>query len=111
MVSLGGAPLGNPEALSGMCAALRHRGPDGRGRWCSPAAALGATRLRVVDLDPKADQPFTDPAGNVTVVVNGEIYNAADLRRRYAGFPFRSRSDAECVLPLFLDGGPDRAVV
>lgn len=107
MVSLGGAPLGHPEALSGMCAALRHRGPDGRGRWCSPSAALGATRLRVVDLDAKADQPFTDPAGNVTVVVNGEIYNAADLRRRYAGFPFRSRSDAECVLPLYLDGGPD----
>jgi asparagine synthase (glutamine-hydrolysing) len=86
-------------------AALRHRGPDGNGLWRSDRAALGATRLRVVDLDPRADQPFTAAAGAV-LVCNGEIYNAGDLRRRYPTYPYRSRSDVEVLLPLYLDRGP-----
>ena len=85
--------------------ALRHRGPDGDGLCRGAGAALGATRLRVIDLDPRADQPFSDPAG-VILASNGEIYNAAELRRRYLGYPFRSRSDAETLLPLYLDRGP-----
>jgi len=85
--------------------ALRHRGPDGDGLCRGARAALGATRLRVIDLDPRADQPFSDPAG-VILASNGEIYNAPELRRRYAEYPFRSRSDAETLLPLYLDRGP-----
>jgi asparagine synthase (glutamine-hydrolysing) len=65
---------------------------------------MGVTRLRVVDLDPRADQPFSDPAG-VVLGVNGEIYNAPDLSRRYRTYGFRSRSDAERLLPLYLDRG------
>jgi asparagine synthase (glutamine-hydrolysing) len=104
-VALGAAPLEAPDAVERLRGALRHRGPDGEGLWRSDHAALGATRLRVVDLDPRADQPFTDPAGLV-LVCNGEIYNAAALRRRYAAYPFRSRSDVEVLLPLYLERGP-----
>jgi asparagine synthase (glutamine-hydrolysing) len=104
-VALGPDPLQGPEAVVRLRAALRHRGPDGEGLWQADGAALGATRLRVVDLDPRADQPFTDPAGAV-LVCNGEIYNAAELRRRYAAYPFRSRSDVEVLLPLYRDRGP-----
>jgi asparagine synthase (glutamine-hydrolysing) len=92
-------------ALRAMRDALRHRGPDGDGLCRGARAALGATRLRVVDLDPRADQPFSDPAG-VILASNGEIYNAPELRRRYPRYPFRSRSDAETLLPLYLDRGP-----
>jgi asparagine synthase (glutamine-hydrolysing) len=66
---------------------------------------LGTERLRVVDLDPRADQPFSDPANRVWLACNGEIYNAPDLRRRFADYPFRSRSDVETIIPLYLARG------
>jgi len=92
-------------ALRVMRDSLRHRGPDGDGFCRTPRAALGLTRLRVMDVDPRADQPFSDPAG-VILASNGEIYNAPDLRHRYSGYPYRSRSDAETLLPLYLERGP-----
>lgn len=107
MVARRGAALCRPAAADAMARALRHRGPDGHGRRAWKDAVLGVTRLRVVDLDPRADQPFTDATGMVTVACNGEIYNAPALRRRYAAFPFQSASDVEAVLPLFLDRGAD----
>jgi len=106
MVAAGGAPLRRPDDASGMARALAHRGPDGHGRCGWHDALLGVTRLRVVDLDPRADQPFADPGGEVALACNGEVYNAAALRRRYAGYPFRSQSDVEVILPLYLDRGP-----
>jgi asparagine synthase (glutamine-hydrolysing) len=84
---------------------LRHRGPDGHGTEVTATAAFGAERLRVIDPSPAGDQPFTDPSGQVLLVLNGAIYNAPDLRTRYATFPFRSRSDVETVLPLYLERG------
>lgn len=102
------APHGpDPATLDRMAAALHHRGPDGHGRHCEEGAALGVTRLRVVDHDPRADQPFINPDRDVALAVNGEIYNAPELRRRYRRYPFRSRSDVECILPLYLDRGPE----
>jgi asparagine synthase (glutamine-hydrolysing) len=107
MVARRGVPLHRPAAADAMANALRHRGPDGHGRRAWDDAVVGVTRLRVVDLDPRADQPFTDPSGMVTVACNGEIYNAPVLRRRYADFPYRSASDVEAILPLVLDRGQD----
>jgi len=107
MVARRGAALTRPAAADAMARALHHRGPDGHGRRVWDDALLGVTRLRVMDLDARADQPFSDPGGTITVACNGEIYNAPALRRRYADFPYRSGSDVEVVLPLLLDRGPD----
>jgi asparagine synthase (glutamine-hydrolysing) len=106
------SPAGHPipdysAELRLMRDALRHRGPDGDGLCRAPGAAIGMTRLRVMDLDARADQPFEHPSG-VMLASNGEIYNAPDLRRRYPRHPFRSRSDAETLVPLYLDGGATR---
>ncbi len=105
MVSLGDRELGNPEALERMGQLLRHRGPDGHGTVHVSRAAFGAERLRVIDPTPAGDQPFTDPTSRVWLVLNGAIYNAPELRRRYSDYPFRSRSDAETILPLYLERG------
>jgi asparagine synthase (glutamine-hydrolysing) len=101
MVALDGSGLRRPEAGERMAGALEHRGPDGRGCVSAADALIGVTRLRVMDLDPRADQPFTSPSGDLVLACNGEIYNAAELRGRYATHPFRSRSDVEVILPLF----------
>jgi len=66
---------------------------------------MGVERLRVVDLDPRGDQPFSDPTDRVWLACNGEIYNAPELRRRFADYPFRSRSDVETIIPLYLARG------
>ncbi len=107
MVSLSGDALRTPEALERMGRSLRHRGPDSSGVFQSRSAAIGCERLRVMDLRKRADQPFTSPDARCRLVCNGEIYNAEELRRRYSDYAFRSRSDVETILPLYLDKGSE----
>ncbi len=106
---VGAAALRHPFVLEEMGEALRHRGPDGRAVFVEAHAQIGCERLRIVDLHERADQPFRSPDDSVWLEANGEIYNAPELRRRYSDFPYRSHSDVESILPLYLDRGP-RAV-
>lgn len=99
------APLRRPEVVDLMGEALRHRGPDGHATFVQPHASIGTERLRIIDLHERADQPFASPDDRVWLEANGEIYNAAELRARYADFPYRSHSDVETILPLYLDRG------
>ena len=105
MVSPFGGALSNRHCLERMGHKLKHRGPDGHGLAEVDGAAFGCERLRIVDLTSAGDQPFTACEGSVMLVANGEIYNASELRRKYSQFPFRSRSDCESILPLYLDRG------
>jgi len=103
-----GTPLRHPDAPAQMRETLVHRGPDSGGGEERADASLQIRRLAIIDLA-KGDQPFTSPDGQVTIVGNGEIYNSAALRQDPAaqGYPFRSRSDVESVLPLYLRYGAD----
>jgi asparagine synthase (glutamine-hydrolysing) len=105
MVALGGAPLGAPDALGRMGRTLRHRGPDDRGAAATDRAAFGVERLRITDPSARAAQPFVDAGSGVWLAANGAIYNGAVLRRRYRSYPYRSRSDTEPILPLYLERG------
>ena len=107
-VSLSGAALGTRDAVRRAGDALHHRGPDGYGYHENEVAILGSRRLSIVDLGTSANQPFTSPDGRYWLVCNGEIYNAPQLRRRFAsqGYPFRSsHSDVETLVPLFVERG------
>ena len=108
VVSLAGRPLRHAADAPRMREQLVHRGPDGGAGEDHAAASLQIRRLAIIDLA-KGDQPFTSPDGQVTIVCNGEIYNSAELRKdpAAAGYPFRSRSDVESVLPLYLKYGVD----
>lgn len=102
-VSTGSRSLDDVD-LDAAVGALRHRGPDDAGVWRhrGPDAQVGLamTRLAVVDLSPTGRQPMTGEDGNVTLVYNGEIYDADPLRRELeaAGHRFRGRSDTEVIL-------------
>jgi asparagine synthase (glutamine-hydrolysing) len=85
-----------------LLAALRHRGPDHQGEFSfvpslrsESGVWLGATRLRISDPTPAADQPLS--LDNLVIVFNGEIDNCAELRKDLEG-PFRTRSDTEVIL-------------
>ncbi|HSP35382.1 MAG TPA: asparagine synthase (glutamine-hydrolyzing) [Thermoanaerobaculia bacterium] len=105
MVSPSGAALRFPAVLDFMGEALRHRGPDGRAVLRGDSAAIGTERLRIIDLHERADQPFCDPQQQIWLECNGEIYNAPEIRAKYADYPFRSHSDVESIIPLYLDKG------
>ncbi|MEO8034472.1 MAG: asparagine synthase (glutamine-hydrolyzing), partial [Acidobacteriota bacterium] len=68
---------------------------------------IGTERLRIIDLHERADQPFASPDTEVWLECNGEIYNAKEIRARYPDYPYRSHSDVETILPLYLEKGTD----
>lgn len=89
--------------------ALAHRGPDGQGAYVNGPCALVHTRLAIIDLQ-TGDQPFvaqTQDGGEVALVANGEIYNNPELRAHMNHTPFRTQSDCEPPLHLYLKHGLD----
>jgi asparagine synthase (glutamine-hydrolysing) len=90
-----------------MCAAVSHRGPDSRGTFFDEGVGLGVQRLRVIDLV-TGDQPMYNEDGTIVVVLNGEIYNFAELRHRLSrsGHTFRSKADTEVIVHLYEELGP-----
>jgi asparagine synthase (glutamine-hydrolysing) len=90
---------GGRAVLDAMLRALEHRGPDDTGRSLDGEAALGMTRLSIIDLV-TGRQPMTSEDGAATLVFNGEIYNFRDLREELSarGRRFVTRSDTEVLL-------------
>ena len=92
-------------------AGLRHRGPDFNRVFTSPGkyASLGHTRLSIVDLDERANQPFVDINSGLILVFNGEIYNFIELRQELIslGYRFSTSSDTEVVLRAYECWGDD----
>ena len=86
---------------------LEHRGPDDTGRYLDGEAALGMTRLSIIDLV-TGQQPMRSEDGTVTLVFNGEIYNFRDLRGELQarGRRFATRSDTEVLLRAWEAYGP-----
>ncbi|MCI0533989.1 MAG: asparagine synthase (glutamine-hydrolyzing) [Verrucomicrobiales bacterium] len=95
--------------LAGMCEQLRHRGPDDAGWMTRGSAGIANTRLKIIDLSPAGRQPIFNEDGQVAVVLNGEIYNFAELRRdlESRGHVFRSSTDTEVIVHLYEEAGND----
>ncbi len=86
---------------------LRHRGPDWSGIYSADNAVLAHERLSIVDVNTGA-QPILSESGRQALAVNGEIYNHRDIRDHFEGrYSFRTQSDCEVILPLYLEHGPD----
>jgi asparagine synthase (glutamine-hydrolysing) len=95
--------------LSRMGAAIAHRGPDDAGVCFVPEHRIGLAhrRLSIIDLSPGGHQPMWSDGGSVAITFNGEIYNYRELRKELTedGFAFRSQSDTEVLLQLYLRDG------
>jgi asparagine synthase (glutamine-hydrolysing) len=93
-----------PESAVAECLRrMGRRGPDASGhrRFTSPSGRqvlLIHTRLSIIDLDPRSNQPFN--VGQRWIAFNGELYNYVELgeRLRREGVEFRTRSDTEVLL-------------
>jgi asparagine synthase (glutamine-hydrolysing) len=90
---------------------MRHRGPDAEGvmraRLGRERLTLLHTRLAIIDLGHRADQPFE--LGDCALVFNGELYNYRELRIELerAGLAFRTFSDTEVVVQAYRHWGTD----
>jgi len=97
-----------PERIRGAVQSIVHRGPDQQGVFESNSVALGAARLKIIDLD-SGDQPIFSESGDTVIAFNGEIYNHEELRveLELCGHRFRTRTDTETVLAAFLEWDTD----
>lgn len=83
-----------------MNAKTAHRGPNETRSVSFPGLTLGHNRLSIVDLSPTGAQPMKTENGRLTIVFNGEIYNAPELKNELLkrGVTFRGTSDTEVLL-------------
>ncbi|MEQ8195503.1 MAG: asparagine synthase (glutamine-hydrolyzing) [Rhodospirillales bacterium] len=106
VMTVNGAPPRETD-LDALKEALRHRGPDGDGRYVSGGTGLVQTRLAIIDLK-TGDQPlYADQGGGnrCALVANGEIYNYIELRHQLGLGLFKTESDCEPPLHLYLRHG------
>jgi len=91
------------ETLAPVLKRLKHRGPDNTGTWQNDNLALGHTRLSILDLSVRANQPMVDRNNGNVIVLNGEIYNFLSLKNELEakGHSFQTDSDTEVVLALY----------
>jgi asparagine synthase (glutamine-hydrolysing) len=96
-------------ALERMADLIRHRGPDGAGRFVEGGVGFAFRRLAIFDLAPTGDQPMTSADGRYVIVFNGAIYNFIELRAQLEalGHTFRSTGDTEVLLTAWRQWGAE----
>tara|TARA_B100000575_G_scaffold294452_1_gene310502 strand:+ start:15116 stop:16966 length:1851 start_codon:yes stop_codon:yes gene_type:complete len=78
---------------------LKNRGPDAKNSIkINDKLILGHTRLSIIDLDNRSNQPMMTRSKRNIIVFNGEIYNYKKLKDEYFNdFVFRTSSDTEVL--------------
>ena len=99
----------NNKAIEKMVGSMHHRGPNDKGIFSEEGIALGMTRLAVIDLSSKANQPMSNEDSSIWIVYNGEMYNFRDERKILLGkgYSFNSSSDTEVILKMYEEYGDD----
>lgn len=72
-----------------------------------PDLVFGFNRLSILDLSVNGHQPMISPDGKVALMLNGEVYNFPEQKQELIkkGHAFRSTTDSEVVLHLYLEYG------
>ena len=103
-ISPQGLPQREPGFYDHILSTMTRRGPDQEGSYFDGACALLHRRLSVIDPG-HGRQPMT--LGGKTIVYNGELYNAPELRQELTdlGETFDTASDTEVLLRAYLRWG------
>ena len=91
--------------IKNMTKEIERRGPDEDGVYFSKHAILGHRRLSIIDIE-NGKQPMRYKINDTTytIVYNGQIYNAKELRQDLLenGFEFEGHSDTEVLLKAYV---------
>lgn len=121
-------PVESNRSIIEMLSMQKHRGPDDTGivviNTCNgsievvtpeiiqpfrsdPDLVFGFNRLSILDLTLNGHQPMISPDGKVIMMMNGEVYNFPEQKEVLInkGHTFRSNTDTEVVLHLYLEYG------
>ena len=91
---------------------MEHRGRDNRTVHLTDfedrKVYLGHNRLSINDVSENGNQPMHYK--DMSLIVNGEIWNYKELRKEYEsrGYTFNSNSDSEIILYLYAEGELNR---
>jgi len=88
--------------IKDIVSSLMHRGPNSHGIYKHNILSLIHTRLSIQDIE-HGFQPFS--IGSYVIIFNGEIYNHLSLRSKVAHYKFKTQSDTETFLALFVEYG------
>jgi len=89
------------ETVNAMLGLLSKRGPDAQAIVKSHHTVLGHTRLSIIDLNERSNQPITAESGRYSLTFNGEIYNYKSLKVELENTfqtKFKTQGDAEVLL-------------
>lgn len=98
----------NESAIYDTLKLMNFRGPNGQAyvkKEQKNIVYLLHTRLSIIDLDSRSNQPFV--IGDYTIIFNGEIYNYLELKKllHSKGVSFSTTSDTEVLLQMFIHFG------
>lgn len=83
---------------------IKHRGPDNTViKDLEDKGWVGFHRLKIIDTTDNGNQPFV--YNGIYLICNGEIYNHKYLRKKYDDYEYKSESDCEVIMPIFLKKG------
>lgn len=82
---------------------ITNRGPDSSNIYINEKqkVAIGHTRLSIIDLSKKGNQPMKDHSGRYILAYNGEIYNFIELKKKIEkqhNINWKSSTDTEVLL-------------
>lgn len=92
------------DVLKKMTEAIRHRGPDGEGQFFFKECCFGHRRLSIVDIK-TGHQPMYNEKYDVGITFNGEIYGYRNIKQNINGYSFKTSSDTEVLLALYIQNG------
>jgi asparagine synthase (glutamine-hydrolysing) len=100
------------DRLNKSATLITHRGPDGVGIYSAPGIGLVHTRLSLVDLQQRSNQPMWSAERTHGLVYNGEIYNYQSLRAELVerGIELVTTSDTEVLLQLLIVDGVEKTL-
>ena len=95
------------ERMVSMINKMKHRGPDGSGYYAVNNVGLGCVFLNESKSLPEQSLPVTDKSQRYTIVLNGKLYNYAELhdKLQVLGHEFLSQTDDELLLYAYIAWG------
>ena len=86
---------------------ISRRGPDNQGFLKKDKVFFGHSRLTIIDVDKRSNQPFVyrHKDHNITISYNGEIYNYKNIKAELIakGYSFSTSSDTEVICAAFIE--------
>ena len=81
-----------------------HRGPDSQNYKKVNNCFLYHSRLKIIDINSRSNQPFTDKEKKHYLLFNGEIYNFLELKSKF-DIKIKTSSDTEILFFLLKNYG------